>query len=45
MQAVYDEIGQSYVVTRQPDIRIAQAIRAALGDVCTVRNVGAGTGS
>ena len=45
MQAVYDEIGQSYVVTRQPDPRIAQAIRAALGEVRTVLNVGAGTGS
>ena len=45
MQAVYDEIGQSYVVTRQPDTRIAQAIRAALGAARTVLNVGAGTGS
>ena len=45
MQAVYDEIGQSYVVTRQPDPRIAQAIRAALGAAHTVLNVGAGTGS
>jgi SAM-dependent methyltransferase len=45
MQAVYDEIGQNYVVTRQPDIRIAQAIRAVLGEVRTVLNVGAGTGS
>lgn len=45
MQAVYDEIGQSYVVTRQPDPRIAQAIRAALGAARTVLNVGAGTGS
>ena len=43
MQAVYDEIGQSYVVTRQPDPRIAQAIRAALGTAHTVLNVGAGT--
>ena len=45
MPAVYDEIGQSYVVTRQPDTRIAQAIRAALGAARTVLNVGAGTGS
>jgi SAM-dependent methyltransferase len=45
MPAVYDEIGQSYVVTRQPDTRIAQAIRAALGPARTVLNVGAGTGS
>src|SRR5919109_5666876 len=45
MPAVYDEIGQSYVVTRQPDTRIAQAIRAALAAARTVLNVGAGTGS
>jgi SAM-dependent methyltransferase len=45
MPAVYDEIGQSYVVTRQPDPRIAQAMRAALGAARTVLNVGAGTGS
>src|SRR5919109_3665546 len=45
MPAVYDEIGQSYVVTRQPDSRIAQAIRAALGATRTVLNVGAGIGS
>ena len=31
--------------TRQPDTRIAQAIRAALGEADTVLNVGAGTGS
>src|SRR5712691_732054 len=45
MPAVYDEIGQSYVATRQPDPRIAQAIRVALGEARTVLNVGAGTGS
>ena len=45
MQAVYDEIGQSYVVTCQADPRIAQAIRAVLGAARTVLNVGAGTGS
>ena len=45
MVAVYDEIGYSYVVTRQPDTRIAAAIRAALGEAHTVLNVGAGTGS
>jgi SAM-dependent methyltransferase len=45
MPAVYDEIGHRYVVTRQPDPRIAQAIRAALGNARTVLNVGAGTGS
>ena len=45
MEAVYDEIGHSYVTTRQPDPRIAQAIRVALGEERTVLNVGAGTGS
>ena len=45
MDAVYDEIGHSYSVTRQPDPRIAQAIRRALGEARTVLNVGAGTGS
>lgn len=45
MEAVYNAIGHSYVATRQPDARIAQAIRAALGEVRTVLNVGAGTGS
>ena len=45
MAAVYDAIGCGYVVTRQPDPRIARAIRAALGEARTVLNVGAGTGS
>jgi SAM-dependent methyltransferase len=45
MEAVYDQIGCSYVVTRQPDLRIAAAIRTALGEVHTVLNVGAGAGS
>ena len=45
MEAVYDEIGHSYVATRQPDPRLAQAIRMALGEARTVLNVGAGTGS
>ncbi len=45
MEAIYDEIGHSYDVTRQPDTRLAQAIRAALGEARTVLNVGAGTGS
>ncbi len=43
--AVYDAIGQAYHHTRHPDPRLAQAIRTALGDVRTVLNVGAGTGS
>jgi SAM-dependent methyltransferase len=45
MEAIYDQIGHRYVATRQPDPRIAAAIRAALGEVHTVLNVGAGTGS
>ena len=45
MAAVYDAIGSGYAVTRQPDPRIARAIREALGEARTVLNVGAGTGS
>jgi SAM-dependent methyltransferase len=45
MAAVYDAIGCGYVVTRQPDPRLARAIREALGEARTVLNVGAGTGS
>jgi len=45
MAAVYDTIGRGYAATRQPDPRIARAIREALGEVGTVLNVGAGTGS
>jgi SAM-dependent methyltransferase len=41
----YDEIGADYGRTRRPDPRIARHIRAALGDVRTVFNVGAGTGA
>ena len=41
----YDRIGQTYLATRRPDPRIAARIHAALGDVRTVANVGAGTGS
>ena len=41
----YDRIGLTYATTRLPDPRIAARIRAALGDVRTVVNVGAGTGS
>lgn len=43
--AAYDSIGRSYALTRQPDPRIASAIRAALGDAKRVINIGAGTGS
>ena len=41
----YDRIGIAYSTTRQPDPRIAAAIRDALGDALSVVNVGAGTGS
>jgi SAM-dependent methyltransferase len=42
---LYDTIGTTYAVTRRTDPRIAAQIWAALGDVETVVNVGAGTGS
>ncbi len=42
---LYDRIGVGYAATRQPDPRIAAAIRAALGDARTVANVGAGAGA
>jgi SAM-dependent methyltransferase len=42
---VYDRLGLTYAETRRSDPRIAARIRAALGDVRTVVNVGAGTGS
>jgi SAM-dependent methyltransferase len=45
MAQIYDAIGQTYVATRQPDPRIAAQILAALGDVDSVANIGAGTGS
>jgi SAM-dependent methyltransferase len=41
----YDTIGRTYSATRRTDPRVAARIRAALGDVKTVVNVGAGTGS
>ena len=43
--AVYDEIGRTYAATRRADPRIQATIWAALGDVGSVVNVGAGTGS
>ena len=43
--SIYDGIGESYAQTRRPDRRIAQQIHAALGDVSSVLNVGAGAGS
>jgi SAM-dependent methyltransferase len=41
----YDQIGIGYARYRQPDPRIARAIRSALADARTVVNVGAGAGS
>jgi SAM-dependent methyltransferase len=41
----YETIGRTYARTRRPDPRIAAAIRAALGDVRSVVNIGAGAGS
>jgi SAM-dependent methyltransferase len=41
----YDVIGRAYTGHRRPDPRIARLIDSALGDVETVLNVGAGTGS
>src|SRR6185503_12124528 len=41
----YDRIGDGYARTRREDPRFAARIHAALGDVRTVVNVGAGTGS
>ncbi len=45
MQALYDQIGCGYANIRKPDVRIAKAIRRALGDRGSVVNVGAGAGS
>ena len=42
---VYDAIGYGYCQQRRADPRIAALIEAALDDVVTVLNVGAGTGS
>ena len=41
----YDRIGRGYSLTRRPDGRIGRRILDALGDVRSVVNVGAGTGS
>jgi len=43
--AVYDSIGRNYALHRRPDPRIAAPLTAALGDVRSVLNVGAGAGS
>lgn len=42
---LYDRIGTTYTATRRTEPRIAAQVWAALGDVRTVLNVGAGTGS
>jgi SAM-dependent methyltransferase len=41
----YDEIGTTYAGTRHPDPLIERGIADALGDACSVVNVGAGVGS
>lgn len=41
----YDSIHITYTKHRQPDARIAGALRSAVGDARTLVNVGAGTGS
>jgi SAM-dependent methyltransferase len=41
----YDRMGVNYADFRRPEPRIEAAIWAALGDACSVVNVGAGTGS
>ncbi len=43
--AIYDDIGIGYTTRRQPDPRVANAVRGALGNVSSVLNVGAGAGS
>jgi SAM-dependent methyltransferase len=43
--ATYDQIGRSYSTTRRPDHRIEAVIWDALGEMDSVINVGAGTGS
>jgi len=45
MASAYDRIGRGYTLTRPPDPRIAAMITAALGDVRSIVNVGAGAGS
>jgi SAM-dependent methyltransferase len=44
-EPIYDRIGRTYGAIRQTDPRLATPIWRALGDVHTVVNVGAGTGS
>jgi SAM-dependent methyltransferase len=42
---VYDEIGNGYSRNRKPDPRISQRINSALGNIASIINVGAGSGS
>lgn len=42
---LYDTIGAGYSERRQPDPRIFEIVRSALGDARRIVNVGAGTGS
>jgi SAM-dependent methyltransferase len=42
---LYDSIGTGYAERRQPDPRISEALRSALGDARRIVNVGAGAGS
>lgn len=44
-RALYDRIGVGYRPVRRADPRIAEQLRAALGDARSVLNVGAGAGS
>lgn len=45
MNSLYDTIGLNYADLRRPDPRIARQVEAALGEVESVLNVGAGAGS
>jgi hypothetical protein len=42
---LYDEIGARYSERRQPDPRIFEVVRSALGEARRIVNVGAGAGS
>lgn len=41
----YEALGKDYALRRRTDPRIAAMVHQALGDACTVLNVGAGAGS
>jgi SAM-dependent methyltransferase len=45
VSTIYDRLGVGYTRHRRPDPRVAAQIDDALGDACTVLNVGAGAGS